>query len=295
MKITIAALQFSVSKIVEDNLRTAERMVRNAAANGANVIVLPELFSTRYFCQEQNQKWFALAERIDCDMVFRFKKLAQELGVVIPISFFERVVNSYYNTVVVADADGSIAGVYRKTHIPQGDCYNEKYYFTPDDNEYEVFNTKFGNLGVLICWDQWNPEAARCLALGGADFIVYPTAIGSEPAFPNGESYLHWSRAIQGHSAASGIPVIVANRIGRERFGKSKIDFYGGSFITDNKGAIVTQVGGESQKNGGADPDPVYMKGHVKITIDTNENDMFRAGWGLLRDRRPELYGRLVI
>ena len=296
MKTTVAALQFSVSKNAEDNLRTAERMVRNAAANGANVIVLPELFQARYFCQEQKQKWFALAETVEESHVVRsFAKLAGELGVVIPISFFERDRNNYYNSVAVADADGSIIGTYRKTHIPQGDCYNEKYYFTPGNNGYGVFNTKFGVMGVLICWDQWNPEAARCLALDGADFIVYPTAIGSEPAFPNGESYLHWSRAIQGNSAASGIPVIVANRIGRERFGRTKIDFYGGSFATNNKGEVVSQVGGEPQKNGGVDPEPVYMKGHVKITIDTDENDMFRAGWGLLRDRRPELYGRLVI
>lgn len=298
MKTTIAALQFSVSENAEDNLRTAERMVRNAAANGANVIVLPELFQSRYFCQEQKQKWFALAETVEeSHVVRRFAKLAGELGVVIPISFFEhdRTNYNYYNSVAVADADGSILGTYRKTHIPQGDCYNEKYYFYPGNNDFEVFHTKFGKMGVLICWCQWNPEAARCLALDGADFIVYPTAIGSEPAFPDGESYMHWARTIQGHSAANGIPIAVANRIGRECFGDSKIDFYGGSFITDNKGAIVAQVGGEPQKNGGVDPEPVYMKGHIKMVIDTEENDLFRAGWGLLRDRRPELYGRLVI
>jgi N-carbamoylputrescine amidase len=285
-----------MSRNVEDNLCTAERMVRNAAANGANVIVLPELFGSRYFCQEQNPKWFYLAETFeDSKIVDRIADLAWELGVVIPISFFEKDGNNYFNSVAVVDADGTILGKYRKTHIPQGPCYNEKYYFTPGDNEYKIFDTLYGKMGVLICWDQWNPEAVRSLALNGADFIVMPTAIGDEPDYPNNESYLHWARTIQGHSAANGVPIIVANRIGRERFGKTKIDFYGGSFITDGKGGIVAQVGGEPQKNGGVDPEPVEMKGHVKAVIDFKKNDRFNASWGLFRDRRPELYGGLVI
>jgi N-carbamoylputrescine amidase len=295
MKATIAALQFAMSRDVDYNLRTAERMVRNAAANGANVIVLPELFASRYFCQEQNPKWFHLAETLeDSRIVHRFAKIARDLDVVIPISFFERIGNNYFNSVAVADADGTILGVYRKTHIPQGPLYEEKYYFTPGNNEYEIFDTLYGKMGVLICFDQWMPEAVRSLALDGADFIVMPTAIGSEPEYPDGETYFHWARTIQGHSAANGIPIAVANRIGRERFGKTKIDFYGGSFITDNKGAVVLQVGGEPQKNGGVDPEPVEMKGHVKYTINFKENDLFKASWGIFRDRRPDLYERLV-
>jgi N-carbamoylputrescine amidase len=271
-------------------------MVRNSAANGANVIVLPELFHTRYFCQVQDPRYFDLAETFEeSQIIDRFADLARELGVVIPIPFFERDNNNYYNSVAVADADGAIVGVYRKTHIPQGPCYNEKYYFTPGNNEYEIFETAYGKLGVLICWDQWFPESVRSLALGGADFVVMPTAIGSEPEYPDGETYFHWARTIQGHAAANGVPIVVANRIGRERFGKTKIDFYGGSFVTDNKGAVVAQVGGEEQDNGGVDPDVVEIKGHVKYTFDTVENDRFRASWGLFRDRRPELYGRLVV
>ena len=291
MTATIAALQMSMTRNVEENLRTAERMVRNAAANGANVIVLPELFSSRYFCQVQDPRFFDWAETAeDSEIVERFSKLARELDVVIPISFFEKDGNNYYNSVAVADADGTVLGVYRKTHIPQGPCYNEKYYFTPGNNKYEIFDTLYGKMGILICFDQWMPEAARALALNGADFIVMPTAIGDEPDYPNKESYHHWARTIQGHSAANGVPIVVANRIGRERFGKTKIDFYGGSFITDGKGAVVAQVGGEPQKNGGVDPSPVEMKGHIKYTIDFKENARFRASWGLFRDRRPELY-----
>jgi N-carbamoylputrescine amidase len=296
MKTTVAALQFSVTRDVEDNLLTAERMIRNAVVNGAHVVVLPELFHTRYFCQEQNPKWFDLAETLeDSHIVHRFSELARELNIVIPISFFERVGNNYYNSVAVADADGTIIGVYRKTHIPQGPNYNEKYYFTPGSNEYEVFDTAFGKIGVLICFDQWMPEAVRALALDGADFIVMPTAIGTEPEYPDGESYLHWARTIQGHSAANGVPIAVANRIGRERFGKTKIDFYGGSFVTDNKGEVVAQVGGELQANGGVDPDPVVLKSYVKYTFDTEENQRFRASWGIFRDRRPDLYDSLII
>ncbi|AGE53456.1 N-carbamoylputrescine amidase [Acanthocystis turfacea Chlorella virus GM0701.1] len=292
---SVAVLQFSMTRFLNQNLRTAENMVRNAAANGAEVIVLPELFSMQYFCQEQNGKWFDHAETYeDSKVVTRFANLAGELGVVIIISFFEKDGNEYYNSVAVADVDGAVAGIYRKAHIPQGPCYNEKFYFRPSANKFGVVDTKFGKIGVLICWDQWYPEASRILALLGADLIVMVTAIGSEPDFPNGESYLHWARTIQGHSAANGVPIAVANRIGRERFGRTKIDFYGGSFITNNKGAIAAQVGGNPQSNGGVDPEPIAMKGFVKTSFDKKENARFRALWGLFRDRRPELYEELV-
>ena len=292
---SVAVLQFSMTSSTEDNMWVAEKMVRNAAANGAEVIVLPELFSMRYFCQEQNPRWFDHAETYEeSEVVTRFANLAGELGVVTIIPFFEKDENAYYNSVAVADVDGAVVGVYRKTHIPQGPCYNEKYYFRPSDNKLGVADTKFGRIGVLICWDQWFPEASRILTLLGADLIVMVTAIGSEPDFPNGESYLHWARTIQGHSAANGIPIAVANRIGRERFGHTKIDFYGGSFITDNKGSIAVQVGGDPQGNGGVDPEPVMMKGFAKTSFDKKENARFRALWGLFRDRRPELYEELV-
>lgn len=293
--ISPAVIQFSMSRQFRKNVPTAERMVRNAAANGANVIVLPELFKSQYFCQEQNQKWFKYAETFEeSKLVRRFSNLAKELEVVIPIPFFEKYQKMYYNSVAVADTDGTIIGVYRKKHIPQGPCFNEKYYFTPNSDDYEVFYTRVGKIGVLVCFDQWFPEASRALALAGADLIVMPTAIGSEPDYPNGESYLHWARTIQGHSAANGIPIAVANRIGRERFGKTHIDFYGGSFITDNKGSVIAQVGGVVQSNGGVDPEPVIMKGHVKYSFNPRDNDIFRASWGLFRDRRPETYYKLV-
>lgn len=293
--ISAAVIQFAMSRYMTDNIETAERMIRNAVANGANVIVLPELCTMRYFCQVQNPKWFKYAETYEESVVVtRFANLAMELEVSIIIPFFEKKGKKFYNSVAISDVDGAIVGVYQKIHIPQGPCYNEKYYFQPSDNDLQVFKTKFGKIGVLICWDQWFSEAARVLALKGADIIVMPTAIGTEPDYINGESYLHWARTIQGHSATSGVPIAVANRIGRERFGKTHIDFYGGSFITDNKGSIVAQVGGELQSNGGVDPEPIQIKSHVKYSFDPQENDIFRASWGLFRDRRPELYGELV-
>lgn len=286
----VATLQFSMNKDFDKNTDRAERMVRNAAATGANVIVLPELFESRYFCQTMDPKFFAWAETVeDSRVVSRFSALAGELEVVIPIPFFEKKDNEYYNSCAVADADGKILGVYRKTHIPLSKCYEEKFYFSPGRDEYKVFDTLVGKLGVLICFDQWFPEASRILSLAGAELIVMPTAIGSEPEFPDGETYAHWVRTIQGHSAANGIPVCVANRIGKEK----KIDFYGGSFITNNKGAIVAQVGGVPV-NGNADPSPIQVKGHVTFEFDHVEYAIFRGFWGLLRDRRPSLYASMT-
>lgn len=290
-KTTVAVLQFGMDRYTEYNRKRAQRMIINAANAGARVIVLPELFSSRYFCQTMNPKFFACAETLgESEFVQDFAQLAGELGVVLTIPFFEKIDNNYYNSCAVADADGSIVGVYRKTHIPMGKCYEEKFYFTPGRDPYRVFVTKFGKIGVAICWDQWFPEVIRCLALDGADLIVMPTAIGSEPEFPDGESYHHWVRTIQGHSSANGIPVAVANRIGKEK----KIDFYGGSFVTDNKGAIVSQVGGVIE-NGNADPSPIPMKGHVTFEFDREQNEQFRAFWGMFRDRRPETYTSLCV
>jgi len=287
----VAVLQFSMNHDFGKNADRAERMVRNAAATGANVIVLPELFETRYFCQKMDSKFFEWAETVEesC-VVSRFSELACELGIVIPIPFFEKKGNEYYNSCAMADADGTILGVYRKTHIPMGKCYEEKFYFTPSREGFKVFDTKFGKIGIAICWDQWFPEAIRSLALASADLIVMPTAIGSEPEFPNGETYSHWMRTIQGHSAANGVPIAVANRIGKEK----KIEFYGGSFITDNKGAVVSQVGGIPE-HGNADPSPAQMKGHVTFEFDRVDYVIFRAYWGIFRDRRPELYENLCV
>jgi len=285
----VTSLQFAMSKNSDENMDRAERMVRQAAINGSNIIVLPELFCSRYFCQKMNPKFFSWAEPVENSIVVnRFSKLAGELGVVIPIPFFEQINNEYYNSCAVADANGEILGVYRKTHIPMGKCYEEKFYFTPSRENFEVFDTKFGKVGIAICWDQWFPEVARSLALAGAEIIIYPTAIGSEPEFPDGETYAHWARTIQGHSAANGIPVVVANRVGKEK----KIEFYGGSFITDNKGAIVSQIGGDP-KNGNADPSPIPIKGAVTFGFDRVDYKIFRAYWGIFRDRRPELYTSL--
>jgi N-carbamoylputrescine amidase len=291
MNTKVAVIQFSMNKDFDKNTDRAERMVRNAAATGANVIVLPELFESRYFCQTMDPRFFAWAETVeDSRVVSRFSALAGELGVVIPIPFFEKKDNEYYNSCAVADADGKILGVYRKTHIPMGKCYEEKFYFSPGRDSHKVFDTKFGPIGVLICFDQWFPEASRILSLAGAELIVMPTAIGSEPEFPDGETYAHWVRTIQGHSAANGIPVCVANRIGKEK----KIDFYGGSFITNNKGAIVTQVGGVPE-HGNADPSPIQIKGHATFEFDRVEYAIFRGFWGLLRDRRPSSYTSLCV
>ncbi len=291
MFMKVATLQFSMNKDFGRNVDRAERMVRNAAVTGANVIVLPELFESRYFCQTASPSFFAWAETVEESfIVSKFSELAGELGVVIPIPFFEKKDNEYYNSCAVADADGKILDVYRKHHIPMGKCYEEKFYFSPGRDGYKVFDTKFGKIGVAICWDQWFPEVARALALAGAELIVYPTAIGSEPEFPDGESYIHWMRAIQGHSAANGVPIAVANRIGKEK----KIDFYGGSFITNNRGAVVRQIGGVPE-NGNADPSPVAIKGHATYEFDRVEYAIFRGFWGILRDRRPESYKSLCV
>lgn len=287
----VSVVQFAMNKDFDKNTDRAERMIRNAAATGANIVVLPELFESRYFCQTMDPKFFAWAETAEeSRVVSRFSALAGELGVVIPIPFFEKKGNEYYNSCAVADADGKILGVYRKHHIPMGKCYEEKFYFSPGRGGYKVFDTLVGKLGVLICFDQWFPEAVRCMALAGAELVVMPTAIGSEPEFPDGESYMHWVRVIQGHSAANGIPVCVANRIGQEK----KIEFYGGSFITNNKGAIMTQVGGVPE-HGNADPSPIQIKGHATFEFDRMEYAIFRGFWGLLRDRRPSSYTSLCV
>ncbi len=288
-KVKVAAVQMSMSCQVEDNIFNAEHLVRMAAAEGANVILLPELFETRYFCQERNYGYYKLASAVGENLaVKRFSVVARELGVVIPVSFFERDANNTYNSVAMIDADGTVIGVYRKTHIPDDQFYQEKFYFTPGNTGFKVWDTRFGRIGVGICWDQWFPEAARCMALMGADLLLYPTAIGSEPIL-DVDSMPHWRRCMQGHAAANIVPVIAANRVGEERVmpcsennnQSSSLTFYGSSFITDASGELIASADRTSRTV-------------ISAELDLDEAYELRMSWGLFRDRRPEMYGRIV-
>ena len=288
-KVKIAAVQMRCTEEREENIARAEEMVRRAAADGANIILLPELFETPYFCQQKNYDFYFLAERTeDNPAVKRFMQVAKETGTVIPVSFYEKYGNTFFNSIAIIDADGSLMGIYRKSHIPDDHFYQEKFYFTPGDTGFKVWKTKFGTIGVGICWDQWFPEAARCMALMGADMLLYPTAIGSEPILEC-DSMPHWRRAMQGHSAANLIPVIAANRVGKEdvtpspenQNQSSALTFYGSSFITDVTGEIIA----------GADRTSETV---ISAVTDLDENREFRQSWGVFRDRRPELYGRIM-
>ena len=286
--IKIAALQFSCCSQVQENIDKAETMVREAASNGANLILLPELFERPYFCQEKRYDYYDYALPLtENPAVRRFQAVAGELGVVIPVSFYERDVQRLFNSIAMIDADGSILGVYRKTHIPDDHFYQEKFYFTPGDTGFKVFETRFGTVGVGICWDQWFPETARCMALQGAELLFYPTAIGSEPLLGM-DSSGHWQRCMQGHAAANLMPVIAANRIGTETVEpceanqnqQSELTFYGTSFITDQTGAVLKQAGRTE--------DTVLLH-----TFDLDAIQKDRLEWGLFRDRRPEQYGAI--
>ena len=279
--VTAAVTQMSCSRDREENLQKAERLVRQAAEQGAQIILLQELFETQYFCQTQNFEYMALARPLsESPAVKRLSALAKETETVIPVSFFERYGNTAFNSVAVLDADGSVLGIYRKTHIPDGLPYAEKFYFTPGNTGFRVWNTRYGKIGVGICWDQWFPEAARSMALLGAELICYPTAIGSEPALEI-DSKDHWQRCMQGHAAANLIPVLASNRIGTETEGESSMTFYGSSFITDETGGIVEE----------ADRTTETVLVH---TFDLDETALRRREWGVFRDRRPEMYGILM-
>lgn len=283
-KVKVAALQFSCSKDVQENINKAEKMVREAADNGANIILLPELFERQYFCQEKRYDYYDYALPLEKNpAVNRFKEVAKELGVVIPVSFYERDIDRLFNTIAMIDADGSVLGIYRKTHIPDDHFYQEKFYFTPGDTGFKVFDTRFGCIGVGICWDQWFPETARCMAVQGAEMLLYPTAIGSEPILDVNSSG-HWRRVMQGHAAANLMPVVAANRIGvetvepcKENAGQSSsLDFYGCSFIADATGDIIAS----------AKQEETILYG--EFDLDALKED--RLSWGLFRDRRPETY-----
>ena len=283
-KVKVAALQFSCSKDVQENINKAEKMVREAADNDANIILLPELFERQYFCQEKRYDYYDYALPLEENpAVNRFKEVAKELGVVIPVSFYEKDIDRLFNTVAMIDADGSVLGIYRKTHIPDDHFYQEKFYFTPGDTGFKVFDTRFGRIGVGICWDQWFPETARCMAVQGAELLLYPTAIGSEPIL-DVDSSGHWRRVMQGHAAANLMPVVAANRIGvetvepcKENAGQSSsLDFYGCSFIADATGDIIAS----------AKQEETILYG--EFDLDALKED--RLSWGLFRDRRPETY-----
>jgi N-carbamoylputrescine amidase len=278
--LTVAATQMACSWDVKANLDHAEALVRAAARQGAQVILIQELFETPYFCIEQRPEHFALARPFaDNKLIARFAKLAKQLNVVLPVSFFERANRAYYNSCAIVDADGAVLGLYRKSHIPDGPGYQEKYYFNPGDSGFKVWRTRYATIGVGICWDQWFPECARAMALQDADVLLYPTAIGSEPQDAAIHSRDHWQRTMQGHAAANMTPLLASNRIGREtaRNGDA-ITFYGSSFIADQTGAKVAELDESTQ-------------GVITARFDLDAIRLQRASWGFFRDRRPELYG----
>lgn len=280
-KVKVAATQMSCSWNREEVLDKAEKLVRKAAAEGANIILLQELFETPYFCQKQKFEYFDLAKPLSENAaVKRFTEVAKELQVVLPISFYEKAGNTAFNTIAIIDADGTILGTYRKTHIPDGLPYAEKFYFTPGDTGFKVWKTKYADIGVGICWDQWFPEAARSMALLGAELLFYPTAIGNEPTL-NIDSKPHWQHAMQGHAAANIMPVIASNRIGTETDDESSMTFYGSSFIADQTGTIVEEADRETESV-------------LVHEFDLDAIAQMRREWGVFRDRRPEMYGTLM-
>ncbi|HVT23590.1 MAG TPA: N-carbamoylputrescine amidase [Rhizomicrobium sp.] len=280
--VTFAATQFACSWDAPANLAKAKELVRNAAGQGANIILLQELFETPYFCQDQLAEHFALAKPFaDNPVIAEMAMLAKELNVVLPVSFFEKAGHAHFNSLAMVDADGTVLGLYRKSHIPDGPGYQEKFYFTPGDTGFKVWKTKFGAIGCGICWDQWFPESARAMALMGAEALLYPTAIGTEPPpAPPVDSRDHWRRVMQGHAGANYVPLIASNRIGKEKGQNGDMTFYGSSFIAGPTGEIVSELGRTEE-------------GITTATFDLDEIARMRASWGLFRDRRPDLYDTL--
>ncbi len=278
----VGVVQMAMVEDLDANVEVAERLVRKAAADGARIVLVPELFEGRYFCKDQLPQHLDRARPVDGHpTIARFSALARELDVVLPVSFYERANQALFNSVAIVDADGSILGVYRKSHIPDGPGYTEKYYFSPGDTGFRVWPTRHGVIGVAICWDQWFPEAARAMALLGAELLLYPTAIGSEPPDPTWDSSGHWQRVMCGHAGANLMPVAAANRVGTEQGETSEITFYGSSFIADPTGEIVTRAGRDDEAALTASFDRAALRRQ-------------RNAWGLFRDRRPELYRPLL-
>lgn len=279
--VKVAATQMSCSANIEENIAKADKLVRQAAAAGAQIILLQELFETPYFCQKEKSDYYAYATELEENKaVNHFREVAKELQVVLPISFYEKKNYARYNSLAVIDADGTVLGKYRKSHIPDGPGYEEKFYFNPGDTGFKVWNTKYAKIGVGICWDQWYPEAARVMSLMGAEILFYPTAIGSEPQDGSIDSKDHWQMCMLGHAASNLMPVVASNRIGREEDEESSINFYGSSFIAGPQGNKVAEAG--------RDEEAVLV---AEFDLDALETG--RIEWGIFRDRRPELY-RLI-
>ncbi|RAV19334.1 N-carbamoylputrescine amidase [Paenibacillus contaminans] len=276
--VKVAATQMSCSTNIDENISKAEALVRQAAAQGAQIIQLQELFETPYFCQKEKADYYVYATELEHNKaVNHFKKIAKELQVVLPISFYEKKNYARYNSLAVIDANGEVLGRYRKSHIPDGPGYEEKFYFNPGDTGFKVWNTRYGKIGVGVCWDQWYPEAARCMALMGAELLFYPTAIGSEPQDGSIDSKDHWQMCMLGHAASNLMPVIASNRVGVEEDEDSSITFYGSSFIAGPQGNKVAEAGRSEET--------VLV---AEFDLDQLENQ--RIEWGIFRDRRPDLY-----
>jgi N-carbamoylputrescine amidase len=281
--VTVAATQFACSWDLPANADTAERLVRQAAGQGAQVVLIQELFATPYFCITERAEHLALAApAAGHPLIARFADLARELGVVLPLSFFERAGPAHFNSLAMIDADGRVLGLYRKSHIPQGPGYEEKYYFSPGDTGFRVWDTAAGRIGAGICWDQWFPEAARAMALTGAELLLYPTAIGSEPPAPGYDSQPHWETVMRGHAGANLVPLVASNRIGTETAPEgTAVTFYGSSFIADACGQILARAGRSEEAV-------------LTATIDLDAAAALRASWGVFRDRRVDLYRSLA-
>ena len=288
-KVTVAAIQMQMAAEVSENIRKAEKLVREAAGQGAQVILLPELFERPYFCQQRQYEFYDYATALEENPAVRhFRSIARELEIVMPISFYEKAGTRLFNSIAMLDADGTVLGVYRKTHIPDDHYYQEKFYFTPGNTGFKVWATRYGKIGVGICWDQWFPEAARAMALQGAEMLLYPTAIGSEPILET-DSMPHWRRCMQGHAGCNLMPVMAANRVGVEKVEpcqenggqSSSLSFYGSSFITDNTGAIVAEANRTDETV-------------LTASFDLEQLEKDRLSWGLFRDRRPEMYADIV-
>jgi len=281
--LSVAAVQAAFGSDMTANIAKVETLIREAAGQGAQVILPPELFQGIYFPTQQDPKWFATAyPSNDHPAVVALRRLAAELGVVIPISFFEKSGPHYFNSAAIADADGTVLGVYRKSHIPDGPGYQEKYYFRPGDTGFKSWQTQHGAVGVGICWDQWYPETARAMVLQGAEILFYPTAIGSEPYDASLDTHLQWQRAMQGHAVANAVPVVAANRIGVEDNDGTKQKYYGHSFIADHRGEIVARLG-EAEE------------GVIVQSFDLDAIARYRADWGFFRDRRTDLYAKSIV
>jgi N-carbamoylputrescine amidase len=280
--VSFAVTQFACSWDTKKNVTRAKELVREAAARGAQAILIQELFETPYFCQDQSAEHFKWARPFQNNpLIAELVELARELRVVLPVSFFERAGHTHFNALAMLDADGTVLGLYRKSHIPDGPGYQEKFYFTPGDTGFQVWRTRYGVFGAAICWDQWFPESARAMALMGAEALFYPTAIGSEPPpAPPVDSRDHWRRAMQGHAAANMVPLVASNRVGIEKGQAGEMTFYGSSFIADPTGGIVAELGRSGE-------------GVVTARFDLDEIAQARTSWGLFRDRRPELYGAI--